>query len=533
MAVKQLSMKGMTDLAARLIGVNPSQIIDISSDTITFSNDASEAKTVRYSISSIGEVTFSDLEEDGGFVAIEFALDEDASEDGDMVVRSGKLFEAGDYPDKNFSLSEEELAVAAAGFEPVKNDLEHRPTILDDSLGEVTAVEARGRELFGSVKIPRWLDSMLKDKPIKTSLTWDRTTKKIVGNSLVRNPRITDAQLVAAFYSDDQERDEHGRWASGGPSGTAKSDGMGGTVADGGGIGKFNTSVRKAISNAPLRASKSAVDKSQKTLSMGDKANDYDSHMEASETHSELESMHAKYADVASKFAKHYRDGKDSGGAKEYEDAFKFHSDMADMHGELAYRHDAKAMSIQRKSKSKFSAESAKNGGKNMSLKDKLLALFGAKKPEEVTDDEVTAIFSEEKSANAEPDKKDDAEFAVDPATLAAMQRRLIGDAADKQFGKLLADGRAFPAERDTFVAAFSQAVIDDAGEKACFADDGSVIEGTRTKMLCAVYASRVPHGMTTEQLASFSQEPMKSGKMSEDRRAELDCGEIPLPKKN
>lgn len=132
------------------------------------------------------------------YVPAAFAMDE-VEPDGDTVVRRGKLFEVGDYPDKSFSLTEEEADQALADFRPVPNDLEHRNTVLDGHLGVLEAVERRGAELFGSVRIPKWLDAVIGDKPVKASLAWDRNSKRIVGNALVLNPRIEDAALMAAF----------------------------------------------------------------------------------------------------------------------------------------------------------------------------------------------------------------------------------------------------------------------------------------------------------------------------------------------
>ena len=122
--------------------------------------------------------------------------------DGETVTRTGLLFRAGEYEDKNFSLTEDELAEAVADFSPVDLDLEHVPTVLDGRLGTADAVWARGSELFGSVTLPRWLDALLEDGERKVSCSWDRATKRIAGLSLVRAPRITDAALYSAFSAD-------------------------------------------------------------------------------------------------------------------------------------------------------------------------------------------------------------------------------------------------------------------------------------------------------------------------------------------
>jgi hypothetical protein len=71
--------------------------------------------------------------------------------------------------------------------------------VLDGKLGQVVHVEASddGEELHGIVAIPKWLDSVLDER--KVSATWDRATKTLKGLALVRNPRVSDAALMAAF----------------------------------------------------------------------------------------------------------------------------------------------------------------------------------------------------------------------------------------------------------------------------------------------------------------------------------------------
>jgi hypothetical protein len=128
-----------------------------------------------------------------------FSLDGEAQFSGDTVIRSGKVFECGDYPDKGFSLTEAEADAAITGFKSVNNDLEHKRTILDGKLGSLSGLKRVGNELFGSVSIPKWLHEAVGNTPIKTSLAWDIAKKTIVGLGLVLNPRIADAQLVAAF----------------------------------------------------------------------------------------------------------------------------------------------------------------------------------------------------------------------------------------------------------------------------------------------------------------------------------------------
>ena len=121
--------------------------------------------------------------------------------DGDFVIREGKVFELGAWPDKGFALDGAEADAAIAVYAPVDNDLEHRKTILDGHLGKLDSVRRDGTELFGRIRIPKWLDTLQGDKPIGVSLAWN-AAKQIVGNALTLNPRITDAQVAAAFSAD-------------------------------------------------------------------------------------------------------------------------------------------------------------------------------------------------------------------------------------------------------------------------------------------------------------------------------------------
>ena len=123
--------------------------------------------------------------------------------DGDVVRRCGKVFEAGEYPDKGVEFTEQDLAEAVSKFAPVDNDLEHEPTVLDGKLGRLERVWQSGKELFGEVAVPKWLDAVLGEDPLKVSLAFDRD-KSIVGNALVLNPRISDAAVFAAFNNHSQ-----------------------------------------------------------------------------------------------------------------------------------------------------------------------------------------------------------------------------------------------------------------------------------------------------------------------------------------
>lgn len=138
---------------------------------------------------------------------IEFNLDNPEFADDGFVYRKGLIFRADKYDDKNFEMSPEELLTAANEFQPVPLDVEHIPSIFDSKLGSLLAVEpsADGWELYGVAKIPKWLNDLHGDIPLKVSCTWDRATKKLSKLALVRSPRVGDAALMAAFTASELE----------------------------------------------------------------------------------------------------------------------------------------------------------------------------------------------------------------------------------------------------------------------------------------------------------------------------------------
>lgn len=137
---------------------------------------------------------------------IEFNLDSSAFAEEGYVYRKGLIFRAGQYSDKGFEMTPEELLTAANEFEPVPLDVEHIPSIFDSKLGSLLAVEPSddGWELYGVAKIPKWLNDIHgENEPIKVSCTWQRDTKKLNRLALVRNPRVGDAALMAAFTANE------------------------------------------------------------------------------------------------------------------------------------------------------------------------------------------------------------------------------------------------------------------------------------------------------------------------------------------
>lgn len=318
--------------------------------------------SVSYVLGTDGAVTFADdhteVEKVVSYEPVTvagFSL-EPGHEDGQFVVRTGKVFEAGNYPDKNFSITPQELDTAVAAFSPVANDLEHRQTILSNELGDLSNVRRDGMSLFGDVRIPKWLDKIVGKDPLKVSVAFDRGTKRIIGNALTINPRIKDAQVVAAF-NDSRN---------------------GGTM-------KPNLFQRMA----------------------------------------------AFFADAA-----------------------KDPDMVATLEGDSSVT-PTEAVKVEAKPSADFAAIQAEN----VALKAQLVA---------------------------EADRK-------------------VADIAVAFAQKAISDRKAIPAQKDSLVALFTQAVKDDNAGQVAFADDGTVTEGERVKALRAMIEATPAHTFTAEKLATFA----------------------------
>lgn len=137
-----------------------------------------------------------------------FALGDVGTEAGDTVRRTGLLFTAGAYPDKQFEIDTGELDDAVTTFIPCPINLEHMAsTPLAGKLGHVERIWREGNSLFGEVALPIWLDKALEGSGRKVSATWDRATKQLRNLALVNNPRVPDAALFSAYAAFNARHD--------------------------------------------------------------------------------------------------------------------------------------------------------------------------------------------------------------------------------------------------------------------------------------------------------------------------------------
>lgn len=117
----------------------------------------------------------------------------------EWIERRAKLFEAGSFPDKGVRISMDDLAALAAGFKgPVPILIEHSDSALQ--MGFLTRVEALGEELFGTVALTKEANDLLEASGAKSlSLGLSTDLSEIREVSIVRNPRVADAELYSGF----------------------------------------------------------------------------------------------------------------------------------------------------------------------------------------------------------------------------------------------------------------------------------------------------------------------------------------------
>lgn len=140
----------------------------------------------------------------------DFSTNDASKEVGEFVLRSGKVFECGEYADKKFSLTEAEADDAIAHFTPTDVCHEHGYSIFDGLLGKVNKIWRQGLDVMAEWQFPKELHNLFGGKPMKVSAEWDTFAigKRLTGCALVMEPRVRDAAMMTAFAmsSDDVQK---------------------------------------------------------------------------------------------------------------------------------------------------------------------------------------------------------------------------------------------------------------------------------------------------------------------------------------
>lgn len=398
-------------------------------------------------------MTFSE----SGF-AVAFLLDGHSRREGDVVIRRGKIFEGGDYEDKQFYITPEELAAAAAAFSPVPLDLEHMSTPLDGKLGELRAVEvgADGWSLYGEVALPAVLDDLLEGTGRKVSATWDRGSKTLTGLALVNHPRISDAALMAAFAASSTRHDTY--------------DGQRAIQAAHDLAAKSGALCDPENPNGTQRYSSSYFVSSHERTGLQavhDAATAHGARCSAMGTSS-------TYAEVFSTLFAGQRHS-----AADAKDIQAIHDLAAKQGADCA---PAKMSTRRQRVNLKFwqkatPAERAE------------FRAAGVEVPEESTFSDLDAMV-EQRMAE---------ERARFTAQLREAQAARVATEAAAFADGLIQQSKAFPAEREALIAAYTQATVDDATHGAVRFADGKTT--SRVDTLKALYAGRPAHDLTKETI--------------------------------
>lgn len=431
----------------------------------------------------------------------EFELDAETNkpaEDG-WVYRTGKIFEAGQYKDKDFEISPEELCEAIVDFKPVDLELEHMSTVLDGKLGKLedVALGVDGWSLVGTVKLPKWLDDQLGDTERKVSATWDKMTKKLTKLALVLNPRVKDAAVMAAFTAHE-----------------------------------FSDSVEDAteedlISSLTALFEEKFGDKTRDGRNLLQSIHDMTSRSGAICIETEKKFNETKEAGFVSaaeaKNIQQIHDATLRGGAKCYfikersgdispsyynleeknkmklSDIKKFFSDLPD-NVELPANTEGNS---DEKKAAELSAREEAVKAAEQALAEKQAAFEKASEAKietEEVEEPVDEVVEYSETAPSERELQLESE-------LEELRKKDIKREAEKFADTEIKAERAFPAEREALIALFTQASIDDKAHEAKinFNNGEKNVELNRIETLKGLYAVRKPHNLTYEEVSDLN----------------------------
>lgn len=426
-------------------------------------------------------------------------------EAGGHVLRRGKIFEAGDYPDKSYAMTPEELWAAAEQFAPVPLDLEHTPTVLDGKLGELRAVELGddGATLYGTVALPKWLDEQLGGA-CKVSCTWDRDAKTLTRLALVQTPRVSDAAIMAAFAKAQRHDTPHGQFTLQFIHDQAA---RAGAICDQPGDSEAGDVTTGVVMTA--KHERNAMQE------IHDIATKHGAGCKSADDGKAL----AYYSALALEAAERAQFASKRHSAADAKDIQAIHDLTVKQGAACSDDHDG---------------DGHGDGGADMTDKPSRTERFfkwlagEADTPAEF----VGELHAERTDTTPDPEKQ------ALMARIAALEGERVKEQAAAFADAAIRERRALPAERDMLVAQYAQAARDDAalGGTVTFARDGKEATGTRVESLAALVAARPRHILETDlvKLPRDEQDATvllnrattagatKDAAMSDARRAEL-----------
>jgi hypothetical protein len=399
-----------------------------------------------------------------------------------MVVKQGLIFKAGNYPDKGLSMTPAEVKAMAMNFTPVPNDLNHKTTLrrLDSKLGRVTEVTADDRgHLFAKVEMPEWLNDQIgKDEatgeavPIGVSCVIDKVTKRLKKLAFTDDPRVEEAAVFAAFSKANPEEAAE-------IAGFTLDDNDEDVVTiEGGQLAEF----------APRKTDKT-----------------YD----GQSVHQSLHDMAARAGGVCNPTAEFHSSQELKGIQQIHDTAVKYGAKCRILKdGETpSYFNNA------RENEMSIENENIQKPNESSAMVEFAKTLFGFVRPNASAEVIPPIVESNKEAEFSEEAKRKIAELedslaaanqvaeAAKVASAAAFEAGIKAQAA--QFADEL--GIKVPVEREICIAAFSQAIRDDASSQVevTFSKDaeGKEIKGGRVETLKAAYGSRKSVDLTQEQL--------------------------------
>lgn len=425
----------------------------------------------------------------------EYTLDQAAfTNDGEYVLRTGKIFEAGEYKDKRFDLSPEEMLVAVNDFKPVDIDIEHVSSVFDGKLGklETVVIADNGYDLIGTARIPKWLDSVLGEGAKKVSATWDRASKTLTKLALVRNPRVADAALMAAFTANETAKNTEfepllkeilEQWFS-------KDE----NLSDFAHRTWEGKSTLQGIHDMAARAGAVCTDPADKAA----EANQAKAPVTALYNESEFVSK------GESKLIQQIHDASGRGGAK------------CSSSGMSMYNKETGKVMVTLKDIKEFFAGVSEDAN--------LSELETAQKAKEAKEAEAVKLSTEksdrEKALEDEVARLKEAEACHAEKEAEYKEKEIVSD-AEKFIDAEIKKGTAFPAERNGAVALYTQAAKDDSitQTKISFKQGDKEVEGSRVDAFKSLFSVRKPHGLTTEQLAADGVNVLEVVELSDSKK--------------
>ncbi len=113
-----------------------------------------------------------------------------------LIERQAKLFEAGSYPDKGITITEEDLDTLAAAFTEAPVRVEHAESPFDGAIGALKRIWRKGKELFGTIAFTPEAWALIDTANArKLSVGIKRDKSALTEVSLVKRPYIAGAQV--------------------------------------------------------------------------------------------------------------------------------------------------------------------------------------------------------------------------------------------------------------------------------------------------------------------------------------------------